>query len=219
MRGNPDHDTLGNLVGREAGNGSDPETPPQSEIARDPNQINIQKVIDKLVGDVEGENDQSSDEDDEERTSDVNVNAQTEQGQQRQPRERPHRVTVPTWKVRQNQLNAEEITESPTTVDLIMLNLTNATEQLQAPQSISEILKRKDKNLWLESMHRELRALLRNKTWEYIRRSDIPQGHKILTGRWIWVYKRDGTRKSRWVVRGFEQVEGIDYQETFAAEG
>jgi hypothetical protein len=88
MRGNPDHDTLGNLVGREAGNGSDPETPPQSEIARDPNQINIQKVIDKLVGDVEGENDQSSDEDDEERTSDVNVNAQTEQGQQRQPRER-----------------------------------------------------------------------------------------------------------------------------------
>jgi hypothetical protein len=128
-------------------------------------------------------------------------------------------VTVPTWKVKQNQLNAEEITESPTTVDLIMLNLTNATEQLQAPQSISEILKRKDKNLWLESMHRELRALLRNKTWEYIRRSDIPQGHKILTGRWIWVYKRDGTRKSRWVVRGFEQVEGIDYQETFAAEG
>jgi hypothetical protein len=66
-------------------------------------------------------------------------------------------------------------------------------------------------------MHRELRALLRNKTWEYIRRSDIPQGHKILTGRWIWVYKRDGTRKSRRVVRGFEQVEGIDYQETFAA--
>jgi hypothetical protein len=33
----------------------------------------------------------------------------------------------------------------------------------------------------------------------------------------VWVYKRDGTRKSRWVVRGFEQVEDIDYQETFTA--
>ena len=32
----------------------------------------------------------------------------------------------------------------------------------------------------------------------------------------MWIYKRDGTRKSRWVIRGFEQVEGIDYQETFA---
>jgi hypothetical protein len=31
----------------------------------------------------------------------------------------------------------------------------------------------------------------------------------------VWVYKRDGTRKSRWVVRDFEQVKGIDYQETF----
>jgi hypothetical protein len=186
---------------------------------KEPLMSTLTPKLSKVNSDNRVNADQSSDEDDEERTSDVNVNAQTEQGQQRQPRERPHRVTVPTWKVKQNQLNAEEITESPTTVDLIMLNLTNATEQLQAPQSISEILKRKDKNLWLESMHRELRALLRNKTWEYIRRSDIPQGHKILTGRWIWVYKRDGTRKSRWVVRGFEQVEGIDYQETFAAEG
>jgi hypothetical protein len=49
-----------------------------------------------------------------------------------------------------------------------------------------------------------------------MRRSDIPPGHKILTGRWVWVFKRDGTRKSRWVVRGFKQIEGIDYQETFA---
>jgi len=246
MRDNPDNDTLGNLVGREADNISDPETPPQSEIARIPDQTNIQETvcrrvddvagekedqsgrarnpdqtnihetIYKRVDDVEGENDsQLDDEDDEEGTS--NVNASTEQGQQRQPLRRPHRVTVPTWKVRENQLNAEELTESPPAIDLIMLNLTNATEQLQAPQSISEILRRRDKDLWLESMHRELRALLRNKSWEYVRRSDIPPGHKVLTGRWVWVYKRDGTRKSRWVVRGFEQVEGIDYQETFAA--
>jgi hypothetical protein len=155
------------------------------------------------------------DEDDEEDTS--NVNLQTEQGQQRQPLRRPHRVTVPTWKVRENQLNAEELTESPTTIDLIALNLTNATEQ--APQSISEILRRRDKDLWLESMHRELRALLRNKTWEYVRRSDIPPGHKVLTGRWIWVYKRDGTRKSRWVVRGFEQVEGIELSRDLCSSG
>jgi hypothetical protein len=126
-------------------------------------------------------------------------------------------VTIPIWKVKENELNAKELTESPTTVDLIMLNLTNTIEQLQAPQSISEILRRRDKDLWLESMYRELRALLRNKTWEYVRKLDIPPGHKVLTGRWVWVYKRDGTRKLRWVVRGFEQVEGIDYQETFAA--
>jgi hypothetical protein len=238
MRDNPDNDTLGNLVGREADHTSDPETPPQSEIARNPNHTNVKEAtkrvgdvvrekerqsdhtarnerrsdhtaqkthqsdhtaqsdhiarnldptnineaIDKRVGDVEGENDsQLGDEDDEERIS--NVNMPTEQGQQRQPLGRSHRLTLPTWKTRENQLIAKERSEFPTTIDLIMLNLTNATEQLQAPQSISEILRRRNKDLWLELMHRELRALLRNKTWEYVRRSDVPAGHKVLTGR------------------------------------
>jgi len=229
MRDNPDHDTLGNLIGKEAG-ASDPETPPQDEVARQTDQIDISKLVDKLTGDVEGEEDDHLDDDNYEgveQASDVNATGQsptgqsptgqspTEQGQRQMPG-RPRRVIIPTWKVQKN-LDLEELPESPTTVDLIMLNLTNATEQLQAPQSLSEIFKRRDKDLWLESMHRELQALLRNKTWEYVRRSDIPPGHKILTGRWLWIYKRDGTRKSRWVIRGFEQVEGIDYQETFAA--
>ena len=184
MRDNPDNNTLGNLVGTEADSISDPETPPQSEVARNPDQININKAINKLAGDVKGENDdQLGDEDDEEGTS--NVNVQTEHGQQRQSLDRPHRMTVPTWKVRENQLNAEELTKSPITINLIMLNLINTTEQLQAPESISEIYRRRDKDLWLESIHRELRALLRNKTWEYIRRSDIPPGYKVLIGRWI----------------------------------
>jgi hypothetical protein len=113
MRDNPDHDTLGNLVGREAGNGSSPETPPQSEIARNPDHIDINKVIDKLVGDVEGEkDDQLSDDNYEEETSDVNAN-QTEHGQQRQPLERPRRIIIPTWKVTENQLDPEELPESP----------------------------------------------------------------------------------------------------------
>ena len=122
-------------------------------------------------------------------------------------------MTIPTRKVIENQLLAEELPESPPTLDLstLMLTLTNAIEQLQAPQSVAEILRRQDKQRWLDSMHRELRALLKNKTWEYVRRSDIPSGHKLLSGKWVWTYKRDGTCKSRWVVRGFEQVEGINY--------
>jgi hypothetical protein len=41
MRDNPDNDTLGNLVRTKANSISDPETTPQSEIARNPNQTNI----------------------------------------------------------------------------------------------------------------------------------------------------------------------------------
>jgi hypothetical protein len=56
MRDNPDNNTLGNLVRIEANSISDPEIPPQSEVARNPDQININKTINKLAGDIKGEN-------------------------------------------------------------------------------------------------------------------------------------------------------------------
>ena len=39
--------------------------------------------------------------------------------------------------------------------------------------------------------------------------------YKILEGKWVFKIKRDGTYKARWVVKSYEQVEGIDYQEIF----
>src|SRR5438045_3412057 len=139
IRDNPDHDALGNLVGKEAG-ASDPETPPQDEIARQNGQIDISKLIDKLSGDVEGEEDDYLNDDNYEgveQASDVNA---TEQGQWQLPA-RPRRVIIPTWKVQKNLEQQEELSESPTTINLIMLNLTNATEQLLAPESLSEIFR------------------------------------------------------------------------------
>jgi len=151
MRDNPDHDTLGNLVGKEAGAG-DPQTPPQDEVAIPPEPVDISKLDDKLSGDVEGE-EGDDDEDDElnddnyegvEQASDVNA---TEQGQRQLPT-RPRRVVVPTWKAELNQkYQLKDLSESPPIINLIILNLTNAIEQLLAPQSYAEILRRRDKNL------------------------------------------------------------------------
>jgi hypothetical protein len=74
MRNNPDNNTLGNFVGREAGD-SDPETSSQSEVARNPDQINIRKAIDdKRVGDIEKKNNnQLNDENDEEKFFNIDV--------------------------------------------------------------------------------------------------------------------------------------------------
>jgi hypothetical protein len=38
-----------------------------------------------------------------------------------------------------------------------------------------------------------------------------------LRGKWVYKVKRDGSFKARWVVKGFEQVKGLDYQQVFAA--
>jgi hypothetical protein len=67
-------------------------------------------------------------------------------------------------------------------------------------------------------MGEEMKSLTENDTWQLVNR---PVGVNILHGKWVYKAKRgpcgEITRyKARWVVRGFEQIEGIDFHETFA---
>ena len=48
-----------------------------------------------------------------------------------------------------------------------------------------------------------------------------PSGSNVVTGKWNWTRKRraDGTLecyKARWVLRGFTQRPGVDYDKTFS---
>jgi len=60
-------------------------------------------------------------------------------------------------------------------------------------------------------------SLNENKTWELL----APNAQKALTGKWVFKIKKrsDGTLryKARWVVHGYRQQYGIDYNETFAS--
>ena len=58
----------------------------------------------------------------------------------------------------------------------------------------------------------------KNDVWEVVPR---PKGKSVVTSRWLYKVKftEDGNiekHMARFVARGFSQVEGIDYNETFA---
>lgn len=83
------------------------------------------------------------------------------------------------------------------------------------PQSFKEVVKDPE---WCSAMQKEIWALEDNGTWtmEY-----LPPGKKALGSKWVYKikYNSDGTverLKARLVVFGNHQVEGIDYNETFA---
>ncbi|CAM8959948.1 unnamed protein product [Rhodiola kirilowii] len=71
---------------------------------------------------------------------------------------------------------------------------------------------------WVEAMHKEIKALEGNNTWVL---TDLPKNKTVVDCKWIYKikYLSDGSierLKARLVARGFTQVEGLDYHETFA---
>ena len=66
-------------------------------------------------------------------------------------------------------------------------------------------------------MMEEYNSIMKNDVWEIVPR---PEGKLVVTFRWLYKLKYvvDGIiekYKAHFVARGFSQVEGVDYDETF----
>jgi reverse transcriptase-like protein len=87
------------------------------------------------------------------------------------------------------------------------------------PKSLKEAQRDPNWEMWKAGLGREMESLEENKTWII---TPLPEEKNLLRGKWVFRLKRgpDGSVvkwKARWVVRGFTQIEGIDYFETFAS--
>ena len=73
---------------------------------------------------------------------------------------------------------------------------------------------------WIQAMQEEFQQFELNNVWELVKPPD-PQKHNIIGTKWIYRNKQDEhgqvvRNKARLVVQGYTQVEGIDFDETFA---
>jgi hypothetical protein len=71
---------------------------------------------------------------------------------------------------------------------------------------------------WVNSMEEELNQIEKNQTWELVPR---PKDKNVIGTKWVFRNKlnEDGKvvrNKARLVCKGYAQVEGIDFEETFA---
>jgi hypothetical protein len=75
-----------------------------------------------------------------------------------------------------------------------------------------------DQQVSREAMVEEYDSIVCNDVWEVVLR---PMGKLVVTSRWLYKtkYAAAGSiekHKARFLVRGFSQIEGVDYDETFA---
>src|SRR3954469_12540035 len=92
----------------------------------------------------------------------------------------------------------------------------NAFVSCVEPQKVFEALEDPD---WLEAMHDELNNFKRNKVWSLVERPK--SDHNVIGTKWIFKNKKDANgvvirNKAGLVAQAFSQVEGIDYDESFA---
>jgi hypothetical protein len=74
-----------------------------------------------------------------------------------------------------------------------------------------------EKAMWTQAIRNEFTGLDDQHTWEYVL---IPEGVKLLKTKWVFKIKRVEGRetiyRARLVVKGYTQVEGVDYHEIFS---
>lgn len=78
----------------------------------------------------------------------------------------------------------------------------------------NEVMKSPERENWEKAIKSEKESLESNNTWEIVDLEKTKE-HKILTNKWVFCIKEDGTYKARLVARGFEQKD-IDFQDIYS---
>ena len=91
------------------------------------------------------------------------------------------------------------------------------TTTLGEPKSYKDALRDPKWDDWKKAMEKELLDLDAQNTWSLV---DLPKDKIPLKGRWVYKLKTNSNGdiekyKARWVIKGFLQQPGIDYEETF----
>ena len=116
-------------------------------------------------------------------------------------------------------VNYAELTGVKETVSSPVMCLRAQVYDDSLPKSYNDIANFDDRLLWYEAVAKEYQSLQKNST-RFIPKA-VPANANVIDGTWVFRKKKnaDGSilkYKARFCARGFNQIEGIDFSETYA---
>lgn len=132
---------------------------------------------------------------------------------------RPHRIRIRPTHLQDYHCKTKETAHWCNIIQFHALScmhkqIAKAHSEYIEPQSYHEAC---NNPKWVDAMHKELQALAQNHTWEVV---PLPKGKKPIGNKWVFKIKlrSNGTLKrfkARLVSKGYNQKQGVDYEETF----
>nr|GEV13554.1 hypothetical protein [Tanacetum cinerariifolium] len=89
---------------------------------------------------------------------------------------------------------------------------------LNEPASYKDAMLDSESNKWIDAMNTEIQSMIDNMVWVLV---DLPPGCKTVGSKWIFKKNTDmdgivHTYKDRLIAKGYTQLYGVDYEETFS---
>ena len=132
-------------------------------------------------------------------------------------------INTPTEGLISQLITSDYFRHEPTIATLIEQGFCYMSEHgghegLIEPSSYEQAMKQPEADHWREAMKKEVEQLNANQTWIL---TSLPPGRKAIDGRWVYKVKIGADNKiqkfkARWVARGFAQIPGVDFDQTFA---
>lgn len=108
-----------------------------------------------------------------------------------------------------------------TVISAFTASIETPASEIPVPKSYKQSQEGPYAKQWHDACVREYESLLEHHTWLLVDKHGLSAHITVIKGRWVFRPKPnadgDTTRfKARWVVQGFTQKEGIDFDETYA---
>ena len=101
--------------------------------------------------------------------------------------------------------------------DQVLTNVDYCYKSSAFPHTYQEAMDLPESSNWKAAMEEEMNSLTENDTFTL---SVLSEGKNAVGGRWVYTIKESSagakTFKARYVAKGYSQVRGVDFQETFA---